>query len=122
MTEEDEDKLKVDKLYMSLKESFPIYYQLDQYLPGRTKVEMVGEGIRNSRFIILLLTKAYLCHKDEVSHLELTYAMNRLEREFTKCVFIVALEDKLYIPYKLRHITNFSRDHAESNLRKLACK
>ncbi|XP_065910614.1 fibroblast growth factor receptor-like isoform X2 [Dysidea avara] len=120
MTEEDKDKLKVDKLYMSLKESFSIYYQLDQYLPGRTKVEMVSEGIKNSRFIILLLTKAYLCHKDEVSQLELIYAMNRLEREFTKCVFIVALEDKLHIPYKLRHITSFSKKRAESNLRELA--
>jgi len=122
MTEEDEDKLKVDKLYMSLKKSFSIYYQLDHYLPGRTKVEMVNEGIRNSRFIILLLTQAYLYHKNDISQLELIYAMNRLEREFTKCVFIVLLEDKLHIPYKLRHITRFSARCAEKNLQRLACE
>ena len=60
MTDDDKDKLEVDKLYVVLKQSFSIYYQLDQYLPGRTKVEMVTEGIKNSRFIIMMLSKAYL--------------------------------------------------------------
>ena len=73
MTEEDEDKLKVNKLYVVLKQSFSIYYHMEQYLPGRTKVEMVTERIKNSRFIILMLSKAYLYQKDEITRLELIY-------------------------------------------------
>ena len=120
MTEDDEDKLEVDKLYMVLKQSFSIYYQLDrQYLPGRTKVEMVTEGIKNSRFIIIMLSKAYLQQKDQ---LELLYTMNRIENEFTKCAFIVTLEDNLFIPYKLRHIMKFSKEGADIKLKELACK
>ena len=118
MTEDDEDKLEVDKLYMVLKQSFSIYYQLDrQYLPGRTKVEMVTEGIKNSRFIIIMLSKAYLQQKDQ---LELLYTMNRIEKEFTKCAFIVTLEDNLFIPYKLRHIMKFSKEGADIKLKELA--
>ena len=120
MTEDDEDKLEVDKLYMVLKQSFSIYYQLDrQYLPGRTKVEMVTEGIKNSRFIIIMLSKAYLQQKDQ---LELLYTMNRIEKEFTKCAFIVTLEDNLFIPYKLRHIMKFSKEGADIKLKELARK
>ena len=63
ITKVDEDKLEVDKLYMVLKQSFSIYYQLDQYLTECTKVEMVTEGIKNSRFIIIMLSKAYLQQK-----------------------------------------------------------
>ena len=88
MTEDDEDKLEVDKLYVELKQSFSIYYQLDQYLPGRTKVEMVTEGIKNSRFIIILLSKAYLQQKDEITRLELIYTMSRIEKEFTQNVHL----------------------------------
>ena len=122
MTEEDKDKLEVDKLYVVLKQSFSIYYQLDQYLPGRTKVEMVTEGIKNSRFIVMMLSKAYLQQKDEIIQLELAYIMNRIEKELTKCAFIVTLEDNLFIPYKLRHITKFSKEGADSKLRELACE
>ena len=122
MTEDDEDKLEVDKLYVELKQSFSIYYQLDQYLPGRTKVEMVTEGIKNSRFIIILLSKAYLQQKDEITRLELMYTMSRIEREFTKCAFIVPLEDALYIPYKLQHIIKFPKENASTKLKELACK
>ena len=88
MTEDDEDKLEVDKLYVELKQSFSIYYQLDQYLPGRTKVEMVTEGIKNSRFIIILLSKAYLQQKDEITRLELIYTMSRIAKEFTQNVHL----------------------------------
>ena len=123
MTEDDEDKLEVDKLYVELKQSFSIYYQLDrQYLPGHTKVEMVTEGIKNSRFIIILLSKAYLQQKDEIIRLELMYTMNRIEREFTKCAFIIPLEDNLFIPYKLKHITKFPKEGASRKLKELACK
>lgn len=122
MTEEDEDKIKVDKLYVELKKSFSIYYQLDQYLPGRTKVEMVTEGIKNSRFIVIMLSKTYLQQKDDVIQLELAYTMNRIEKELTKCAFIVTLEDNLFVPYKLRHITVFPEKDANAKLRKLACK
>ena len=122
MTEDDKDKLEVDKLYMVLKQSFSIYYQLDQYLPGRTKVEMVTEGIKNSRFIIIMLSKAYLQQKDETTQLELLYTMNRIEKEFTKCAFIVTLEDNLFIPYKLRHIMKFSKEGADIKLKELARK
>ena len=122
MTEEDKDKLEVDKLYVVLKQSFSIYYQLDQYLPGRTKVEMVTEGIKNSRFIVMMLSKAYLQQKDEIIQLELAYIMNRIEKELTKCAFIVTLEDNLFIPYKLRHITKFSKEGADNKLRELACE
>ena len=122
MTEEDKDKLEVDKIYVVLKQSFSIYYQLDQYLPGRTKVEMVTEGIENSRFIIIMLSKAYLQQKDEIIRLELAYSMNRIEKELTKCAFIVTLEDNLFIPYKLRHITKFPKESANDKLRELACK
>ena len=122
MTEEDRDKLEVDKLYIVLKQSFSIYYQLDHYLPGRTKVEMVTEGIKNSRFIVIMLSKAYLQQKDEITQLELIYAMNRIEKELTKCAFIVILEDNLSIPYKLRHITKFPKKSAKTKLRELACK
>ena len=122
MTEDDADKLEVDKLYVVLKQSFSIYYQLDQYLPGRTKVEMVTEGIKNSRFIIIMLSKAYLQQKDETTQLELMYTMNRIQREFTKCAFIVTLEDNLFIPYKLRHIMKFTKEGADIKLKDLACK
>ena len=122
MTEDGADKLEVDKLYVVLKQSFSIYYQLDQYLPGRTKVEMVTEGIKNSRFIIIMLSKAYLQQKDEITQLELMYTMNRIQREFTKCAFIVTLKDNLFIPYKLRHITKFPREGVEIKLKELACK
>ena len=122
MTDDDKDKLEVDKLYVVLKQSFSIYYQLDQYLPGHTKVEMVTEGIKNSQFIIIMLSKAYLQQKDETTRLELMYTMNRIQREFTKCAFIVTLEDNLFIPYKLRHITKFPREGAEIKLKELACK
>ena len=123
MTEDDADKLEVDKLYVVLKQSFSIYYQLDQYyLPGRTKVEMVTEGIKNSRFIIIMLSKAYLQQKDETTQLELMYTMNRIQREFTKCAFIVTLEDNLFIPYKLRHIMKFTKEKADIKLKDLACK
>jgi len=122
MTEEDEDKLEVDKLYIKLKQSFSIYYQLDQYLPGRTKVEMVTEGIKNSRFIIIMLSKVYLQQKDEITRLELIYTMNRIEKELTKCAFIVTLENNLSIPYKLQHITKFPKKSVEVKLRELACK
>ena len=122
MTDDDKDKLEVDKLYVVLKQSFSIYYQLDQYLPGRTKVEMVTEGIKNSRFIIIMLSKAYLQQKDETTRLELMYTMNRIQREFTKCAFIVTLEDNLFIPYKLQHIAKFPREGAEIKLKELACK
>ena len=50
------------------------------------------------------------------------YTMNRIQREFTKCAFIVTLEDNLFIPYKLRYITKFSREGAEIKLKELACK
>ena len=123
MTEDDKDKIEVDKLYVVLKQSFSIYYQLDQYLPGRTKVEMVTEGIKNSRFIIIImLSKAYLQQKDETTQLELMYTMHRIEREFTKCAFIATLEDNLFIPYKLRHIMKFPKESAEIKLKELACK
>ena len=122
MTDDDKDKLEVDKLYVVLKQSFSIYYQLDQYLPGRTKVEMVTEGIKNSRFIIIMLSKAYLQQKDETTRLELMYTMSRIQREFTKCAFIVTLEDNLFIPYKLRYITKFPREGAEIKLKELARK
>ena len=122
MTEEDEDKLKVDTLYTVLKQSFSIYYHLDQYLPGRTKVVMVTEGIKNSRFIILMLSKSYLQQKDEVTQLELMYTLNRIAEEFTKCTFIVILDDNLHIPYKLRHIIKFKKEGADAKLRELACK
>ena len=122
MTEEDEDKLEVDKLYVALKQSFTIYYQLDQYLPGRTKVEMVTDGIKNSRFIVIMLSKAYLEQKDEIVQLELIYTMNRIEKELTKCAFIVTLQDKLFIPYKLRHIMKFSNEGADEKLKELACE
>ena len=123
MTEDDEDKLEVDKLYVELKQSFSIYYQFDrQYLPGHTKVEMATEGIKNSRFIIILLSKAYLQQKDEIIRLELMYTMNRIEREFTKCAFIIPLEDNLFIPYKLKHITKFPKEDASRKLKELACK
>ena len=123
MTEDDEDKLEVDKLYIELKQSFLIYYQLDQYLPGRTKVEMVTEGIKNSRFIVILLSKAYLQQKDdEIARLELMYTMSRIEKEFTKCAFIIPLEDKMFIPYKLQHITKFPKEGASIKLKELACK
>ena len=122
MTDDDKDKLEVDKLYIVLKQSFSIYYQLDQYLPGRTKVEMVTEGIKNSRFIIIMLSKAYLQQKDETTRLELMYTMSRIQREFTKCAFIVTLEDNLFIPYKLQHITKFPREGAEIKLKELARK
>ena len=122
MIESDKDKLEVDKLYVELKQSFSIYYQLDQYLPGRTKVEMVTEGIKNSRFIIMLLSKAYLQQRDEIARLELIYTMNRIQKELTKCAFIIPLEDNLYIPYNLRHITKFSKESASIKLKELACK
>ena len=122
MTEEDEDKLEVDKLYVVLKQSFSIYYHMDQYLPGRTKVEMVTEGIKNSRFIILMLSKAYLHQKDEITRLELMYTLNRIGEDFTKCAFIVTLEDNLHIPYKLRHIIKFNKRGADVKLRELAHK
>ena len=122
MTEDDKDKLEIDKLYVVLKQSFSIYYQLDQYLPGRTKVEMVTEGIKNSRFIIIMLSKAYLQQKDETTQLELMYTMHRIEKEFTKCAFIVTLEDNLFISYKLRHIMKFPKESADIQLKKLACE
>lgn len=122
MTEEDRDKLEVDKLYVVLKQSFSIYYQLDQYLPGRTKVEMVTEGIKNSRFIVIMLSKAYLQQKDDVTRLELIHTMNRIDQEFRKCAFIVTLEDNLFIPYKLRHIVKFSKENADVKLKELACE
>ena len=122
MTEEDKDKLEVDKLYVALKQSFAIYYQLDQYLPGRTKVEMVTDGIKNSRFIVIMLSKAYLEQKDEIVQLELIHTMNRIEKEFTKCAFIVTLQDDLFIPYKLRHIMRFSKEGADVKLKELACE
>ena len=122
MTEADKDKLEVDKLYVELKQSFSIYYQLDQYLPGRTKVEMVSEGIKNSRFIIILLSKVSLQQKDEITRLELVYTMNRIQKELTKCAFIIPLEDNLFIPYNLRHITKFPKEGATIKLRELACK
>ena len=121
MTEADKDKLEVDKLYVELKQSFSIYYQLDQYLPGRTKVEMVSEGIKNSRFIIILLSKVYLQQKDEIARLELMYTMNRIRKEFTKCAFVIPLEDNLFIPYNLRHITKFPKEGASIKLKELAC-
>ena len=122
MTEENEDKLEVDKLYVALKQSFSIYYRLDQYLPGRTKVEMVTEGIKNSRFVVIMLSKAYLQQKDEITHLELIYTMNRIEKELTRCAFIVTLEDNMFIPYKLQYITRFPKEGAEIKLREVACK
>ena len=122
MTEDDEDKLEVDELYVELKQTFSIYYRLDQYLPGRTKVEMVIEGIKNSRFIIILLSKAYLQQKSEIARLELMYTMNRIKKEFTKCAFIIPLEDNLFIPYKLRHIIKLSKEGASIKLKELARK
>ena len=122
MTEEGKDKLKADKMYVALKQSFSIYYQMDQYLPGRTKVDMVSEGIKNSRFIILMLSKAYLQQKDEITRLELLHTINRIREELTKCAVIVTLEDNLHIPYKLRHIMKFSKENADIKLRELACK
>ena len=118
----EDDKLEVDKLYVVLKQSFSIYYQFDQYLPGRTKVEMVTEGIKNSRFIIIMLSKAYLQQKDEINQLELMHTMNRIEKDFTKCAFIVTLEDNLFIPYKLRHIMKFPKENADVQLKELACE
>ena len=106
MTEENKDKLEVDKLYVVLKQSFSIYYQLDQYLPGRTKVEMITEGIKN-RFIVIMLSKAYLQQKDEITQLELIHTMHRIEEECTKCAIIITLEDNLHIPYKLQHIMKY---------------
>ena len=122
MTEEGEDKLKVDKLYVALKQSFSIYYHMDQYLPGRTKVEMVAKGIKNSRFIVLMLSKAYLQQKDEITRLELIHTINRIREQFTKCAIIVTLEKNLHIPYKLRHILKFSKENADIKLRELACE
>ena len=122
MTEDDEDKLEVDELYVELKQSFSIYYRLDQYLPGRTKVEMVTEGIKNSRFIVILLSKAYLLQKSEIARLELTYAINRTKKEFTKCAFIIPLENNLFFPYKLRHIIKIPKENASIKLKELACK
>ena len=123
MTEEGEDKLDVDKLYVTLKQSFSIYYHMDQYLPGRTKVEMVKEGIRNSRFIVLMLSKAYVQQKkDEIIQLELKHTIKRIREECTKCAFIVTLENNIHIPYKLRHVTKFNKEGADMKLRELACK
>ena len=118
----EDDKLEVDKLYVALKQTFSIYYQFDQYLPGRTKVEMVTEGIKNSRFIIIMLSKAYLQQKDEINQLELMYTMNRIQREFTKCAFIVTLADNLFIPYKLQHIIKLPKKNADVQLKELACE
>ena len=120
MTEENKDKLEVDKLYVVLKQSFSIYYQLDQYLPGRTKVEMITEGIKNSRFIVIMLSKAYLQQKDEITQLELIHTMHRIEEECTKCAVIITLEDNLHIPYKLQHIMKFHKEGADIKLRELA--
>ena len=120
MTEENKDKLEVDKLYVVLKQSFSIYYQLDQYLPGRTKVEMITEGIKNSRFIVIMLSKAYLQQKDETTQLELIHTMHRIEEECTKCAIIITLEDNLHIPYKLQHIMKFHKEGADIKLRELA--
>ena len=122
MTEEDVDKLKVDKLYVVLKQSFSIYYHLDQYLPGRTKVEMVTEGIKNSRFIVIMLSKAYLLQKDEITQLELIHTINRIGEEFTKCAIIVTLANNFCIPYKLRHIIKIPKEGADIKLRELACE
>ena len=122
MTEENKDKLEADKLYIVLKQSFSIYYQLDQYLPGRTKVEMITDGIKNSRFIVIMLSKAYLQQKDEITQLELIHTMHRIEEECTKCAIIIILEDNLHIPYKLQHIMKIYGEGADIKLRDLACE
>ena len=122
MTEENKDKLEVDKLYVVLKQSFSIYYQLDQYLPGRTKVEMITEGIKNSRFIVIMLSKAYLQQKDEIARLELIHTMHRIEEECTKCAIIVILDDNVLIPYKLQHIMKMHNEGADKKLKEMACE
>ena len=69
-----------------------------------------------------VINLAYLQQKDEINQLELLYTMNRIEKEFTKCAFIVALEDNLFIPYKLRHIMKFPKENADIQLKELACE
>ena len=70
----------------------------------------------------MMLSKSYLQQKDEVTQLELIHTMNRIDKEQTRCAFIVTLEDNLYIPYRLRHIVKFSKEGADEKLKNLACE